>query len=117
MAISRKEFGYLFVIFDAPQMDNSAQTLEAVASEFVNSNPENSGSNPEKAEDVSIELRIIILRAAWIQFIDCEYFSRIITCTEFCTGSLFITKIHSYYLQHNMNWTSDYLTQCLFCHS
>lgn len=86
MVISRKEFGYLFVIFDAPQMDNSAQTLEAVASEFVNSNPENSGANPEKAEDVSIELRIIILRAAWIQFIDCEYFSRIITCTEFSTA-------------------------------
>ena len=79
-------------------MDNSAQTLEAVASEFVNSNSENSGANPEKAEDVSIELRIIILRAAWIHFIDidCEYFNRIITCTEFCTGSLFMTKIHSY---------------------
>lgn len=61
MVISRKEFGYLFVIFDAPQMENSAQTLEAVASEFVNSNTENSGA---KAEDVSIELRIIILRAA-----------------------------------------------------
>lgn len=57
MVISRKEFGYLFVIFDAPQMENSAQT------EFVNSNTENSGANPEKAEDVSIELRIIILRA------------------------------------------------------
>lgn len=53
----------MFVIFDAPQMENSAQTLEAVASEFVNSNTENSGANPEKAEDVSIELRIIILRA------------------------------------------------------
>lgn len=60
MVISRKEFGYLFVIFDAPQMENSAQTLEVVASEFVNSNTENSGA---KAEDVSIELRIIILRA------------------------------------------------------
>ena len=57
-------FGFeFFVIFDAPQMENSAQTLEAVASEFVNSNTENSGANPEKAEDVSIELRIIILRA------------------------------------------------------
>lgn len=64
MVISRKEFGYLFVIFDEPQMDNSAQTIEAVASEFVHSNSENSGANPEKAEDVSIELRIIILQAA-----------------------------------------------------
>ena len=64
MVISRKEFGYLFVIFDEPPMDLSAQTLEAVASEFVNSNSENSGVNPEKAEDVSIELRIIILQAA-----------------------------------------------------
>ena len=63
MVISRKEFGYLFVIFDAPQMENSAQTSEAVASEFVNSNTDNSVANPEKAEDVSIELRIIILRA------------------------------------------------------
>ena len=53
----------MFVIFDAPQMENSAQTSEAVASEFVNSNTDNSGANPEKAEDVSIELRIIILRA------------------------------------------------------
>ena len=53
----------MFVIFDAPQMENSAQTSEAVASEFVNSNTDNPGANPEKAEDVSIELRIIILRA------------------------------------------------------
>lgn len=59
----KKGIWILVCYFDAPQMENSAQTSEAVASEFVNSNTDNSGANPEKAEDVSIELRIIILRA------------------------------------------------------
>ena len=60
----KKGIWILVLIFGAPQMDNSAQTLEAVASELVNSNTENSGATPEKAENVSMELRIIILRAA-----------------------------------------------------